>query len=219
MVQHRFPDTDLQALKQIATAVRVVFTTTCDELRDILEQLEVLVCDANAGLVIIDSIAYLTRKEFALDNIRKADYLSTLASLLKRTATRSSIPVLVTNQITTRFDEVTAEAYVTAALGNTWAHSVNIRLALHFAPGDGAGRLLSISKSPTAPYQIIPYQITQAGPIELDVAGDQAIGGRLAESSAHGARILNRNMADQAFSTYSGQHEAVLAAQSAQYYY
>ena len=48
------------------------------------------------------------------------------------------IPVLVTNQVTTKmeeFDFTDTNSYVTAALGNSWSHSVNTRLVLQYTPG------------------------------------------------------------------------------------
>ena len=55
------------------------------------------------------------------------------------------------------------------ALGNTWAHSVNTRLFLDVnAAGSNHGSLRSIhiTKSPTAPYSSVPFQLGAAGIME-----------------------------------------------------
>ncbi|XP_020603689.1 DNA repair protein RAD51 homolog 2-like [Orbicella faveolata] len=92
------------------------------------------------------------------------------------------IPVVVTNQITTRFvnarsssgsaafqdvDGADAEpddddsSHVTAALGNTWSHAVNTRLIVQYM--DERFRQVLISKSPVAPFASFVYTIHAQG--------------------------------------------------------
>ena len=56
------------------------------------------------------------------------------------------------------------------ALGNTWAHSVNTRLFLDVnakaGSNHGSLRSIHITKSPTAPYSSVPFQLGAAGIME-----------------------------------------------------
>jgi hypothetical protein len=62
------------------------------------------------------------------------------ASRLKYLAETFSIPVLVTNQVTTRIGGGGGGGgHLTAALGTLWAHAVNTRLVLELAQGGGPG--------------------------------------------------------------------------------
>lgn len=77
-----------------------------------------------------------------------------------------ALPVLVTNQVTSKYaprgDALVSqhEATVVAALGNTWSHSVNTRLVVEFA---AAERRLRIAKSPIAPPAAFFYRIDAGG--------------------------------------------------------
>lgn len=87
--------------------------------------------------------------------------LAEQAALLKQLAGDFSVPVLVTNQITTATGplvshahqarsevRVTAGQRLVAALGATWAHAVNTRVALLTRQGR---RWAEIVKSPACP--------------------------------------------------------------------
>ena len=56
--------------------------------------------------------------------------------MLKQLAEDFAIPVIVTNQMTTKWTDIASDTgdesneQLAAALGNTWAHSVNTRLEL-----------------------------------------------------------------------------------------
>jgi RAD51-like protein 1 len=72
------------------------------------------------------------------------------------------VPVVVTNQVTTRVgDGGHGEAVVTAALGNTWSHCVNTRLVLEYAAG--GRRRVRVTKSPVAPSSSFYFEIGAAG--------------------------------------------------------
>ena len=63
------------------------------------------------------------------------------AQAMKAAAEKFCIPVVVTNQITTRIKSADAQegcgSYITAALGTKWAHCVNTRVMLHQPNYDG----------------------------------------------------------------------------------
>jgi RAD51-like protein 1 len=65
--------------------------------------------------------------------------LSVQASRLKYLAEAFSIPILVTNQVTTYIGDSSGGGggggHLTAALGTLWAHAVNTRLVLESVQG------------------------------------------------------------------------------------
>ncbi|GCB61379.1 hypothetical protein scyTo_0004083 [Scyliorhinus torazame] len=94
--------------------------------------------------------------------------------------------VILTNQITTRLNQNRAAcsvpgsgvgdsllpedcgvspdgetSYATAALGNTWSHSVNTRLIMQYL--DYHSRQIIIAKSPLAPFALFVFTIQDAG--------------------------------------------------------
>ncbi|KAH7331749.1 hypothetical protein KP509_20G048900 [Ceratopteris richardii] len=98
------------------------------------------------------------------------------------------IPILVTNQVrissNSRFsvsrhneDADTMvhdpELQLTAALGPSWAHSVNIRIILESIGGQ---RFLKIAKSPLSPVTVHPYKVTNRG-LELIGRDNYTCGG------------------------------------------
>ncbi|XP_030786861.1 DNA repair protein RAD51 homolog 2 isoform X1 [Rhinopithecus roxellana] len=129
---------------------------TCDEVLQRIESLEEEIISKGIKLVIIDSVASVVRKEFDTQlqgNLKERNkFLAREASSLKYLAEEFSIPVILTNQITTHLSGALASqadlvsptddlslsegtsgsSCVIAALGNTWSHSVNTRLILQY---------------------------------------------------------------------------------------
>lgn len=99
-----------------------------------LQGLQTAVIALGINLIIIDSIAALVRADFGPQDIpQRQKLLGQQASALKLLAESFQIPVLVTNQITTKFNN-SSGGYDTGslvpALGPMWAHAVNTRLTL-----------------------------------------------------------------------------------------
>ncbi|XP_041353756.1 DNA repair protein RAD51 homolog 2-like [Gigantopelta aegis] len=181
---------DESTLKSLAENVYVDVQQTCSSLLKRLQCLEQDIISKRIKLVIIDSIASLVRKEFSTtlgQNLaNRTNFLSQEAAILKYTAEVFSIPIVVTNQITTRFGPQnrgtagqceTSEqslagdgSYVTVALGNTWSHSVNTRLILQYL--DGEKRQVMVAKSPISPFTAFIYTIQDQGIVE-DEGGAQ----------------------------------------------
>ncbi|KAL5009265.1 hypothetical protein ScPMuIL_014846 [Solemya velum] len=176
----RFPQyyTDEQLL-HLSSQVFVDTHQTCNSLIKRLETLEELIISKKVKLVILDSVASLVRKEYSSGMGRnmaeRTNFLSKQAAILKYLAEVFSIPVVVTNQITTRFGISEPEqmdegsfggdgGYVTAALGNTWSHCVNTRLILQYL--DGARRQVLVAKSPVAPFTTFIYTIQDCGIVQ-----------------------------------------------------
>ncbi|XP_025104918.1 DNA repair protein RAD51 homolog 2-like isoform X2 [Pomacea canaliculata] len=193
-----FKDDD--SLHQLVSNVYIDLIQTCKNLMNRLKNLEEDLISKNVRLLIVDSVASLVRKEFgSLQDgmMRRTDFLTAEAGLLKHIAETFSIPVVVTNQITTRFGITHAQSsdsssydklesgdgkktlgssvemdgedtYMTAALGNTWSHCVNTRLILQFLPE--RRRQMLVAKSPVAPFTCFDIIIKDEGVLQ-DVQG------------------------------------------------
>lgn len=159
--------------------VHVMVENTCASLLTRLKNLEEAVIRTGARLVVVDSIASLVRKEFDNKSLSKqVDLLSMEAALLKYIAEVFAIPVIVTNQVTTRGDSFASHAemgnYITAALGNTWAHSVNTRLVIEYS-AVASQRVITIRKSPLAVGGGCSYVIRPEGLVAVaEVSGPRS---------------------------------------------
>ncbi|XP_074811622.1 DNA repair protein RAD51 homolog 2 isoform X3 [Natator depressus] len=194
IAEHRFPnyfDTE-EKLFSMTRSIHLYRELTCDSVLKRIETLEEEIISKKVKLVIIDSVASVVRKEFDTklqgNLMERSNFLAREASLLKYLAEEFSIPVILTNQITTRLtngldiqadlvspaddmslSEVSGTSgskdrepsYVTAALGNTWSHSVNSRLILQYH--DLHTRQVLVAKSPVAPFSAFFYTIENSG--------------------------------------------------------
>ena len=136
------------------------------ELLDTLQQLQGAIIGGNIVLIIIDSIASMFRSEYGPDDVvRRQEHIGRVASTLKTLAESFNIPVLVTNQITTRIEK--GGSWLAPALGTTWSHAVNTRVTISADEPGEPGRSLRVSKSSFAPSIIVPYHVTVKG-LEVD---------------------------------------------------
>jgi RAD51-like protein 1 len=171
-----------EAAEALARNVVLFSPASSAELQQRLESLEATIIERGARLVIVDSIAALVRSEFGRERlVERQALLGEQAARLKVLAEAFRIPVLVTNQVTTKSGERAAfdaarsrdvapgadvDAVVSAALGTKWAHDVNLRLALE--QGDATGqRYVSIAKSSSAPPLRFPYEVRRHKRVRL----------------------------------------------------
>ncbi|XP_039924110.1 DNA repair protein RAD51 homolog 2 isoform X7 [Hirundo rustica] len=163
MAANRFPayfDSD-EKLLCMTRSIHLYRELTCSCVLKRIMSLEEEIISKKVKLIIIDSVASVVRKEFDTklqgNLAERSNFLTRGASVLKYLAEEFSIPVILTNQITTslscgpaiRADLVSPaddlslsegssvsgkrdSGCVTAALGNTWSHSVNTRLILQY---------------------------------------------------------------------------------------
>ncbi|XP_053458174.1 DNA repair protein RAD51 homolog 2 isoform X4 [Nycticebus coucang] len=158
IAESRFPSYFNTEEKLLLTSSKVHLyrELSCDEVLQRIESLEEEIISKGVKLVIIDSVASVVRKEFDTQlqgNLKERNrFLAREASSLKYLAEEFSIPVILTNQITTHLsgalasqadlvspaddlslsEDTSGSSCVTAALGNTWSHSVNTRLILQY---------------------------------------------------------------------------------------
>ena len=117
----------------------------------------------NVRLVVIDSMAFHFRHEFA-DFAQRARILQTLAQQLQALASQHSLAVVVMNQVTTKF-KPNSESYLTPALGESWAHAVTHRLMLYMEDKE---RIAYLYKSPSNASRKAAFRIVSRGIRDLD---------------------------------------------------
>ncbi|XP_054256222.1 DNA repair protein RAD51 homolog 2 isoform X1 [Indicator indicator] len=188
----RFPtyfDSD-EKLFCMTSSIHLYQELTCSSVLKRIMSLEEEIISKKVKLIIIDSVASVVRKEFDTklqgNLAERSNFLARGASVLKYLAEEFSIPVILTNQITTLLSNGLAiqpdlvspaddlflsegtsgsgkkeYSCVTAALGNTWSHSVNTRLILQYH--DLPTRQLLVAKSPVAPFSAFFYNIEKSG--------------------------------------------------------
>ncbi|XP_034416502.1 DNA repair protein RAD51 homolog 2 [Cyclopterus lumpus] len=170
IAQSRFPDHFgcKERVLQMAGRVHLFRELTCQNVLNRLDRLEEDIISTGAGLVILDSVASVVRKEFDTtlpgNLLHRSDMLGHEASTLKYLAHQFDIPVVLTNQVTTHVrgqGSAGDSALVTAALGNTWSHSVNTRLIVQYV--DARQRQMLIAKSPVAPFAVLNYTVEKQG--------------------------------------------------------
>eukprot|EP00501_MAST-03F_sp_TOSAG23-6_P000193 GSMAST32.ASY1.ANO1.196.1 assembled CDS len=109
--------------------------TTTDLMTNLGKEVESLIIEKSIKLIILDSVAFLARKDFLHGQLVKRQLmLGALASRLKYLAEMFHIPVIVTNQVFSDGNnknsfEMAGMTHI-PALGNTWSHCVNTRLFL-----------------------------------------------------------------------------------------
>ncbi|CAN0167514.1 unnamed protein product [Bubo scandiacus] len=215
VAESRFPtyfDSD-EKLFCMTRSIHLYRELTCGTVLKRIMSLEEEIISKKVKLIIIDSVASVVRKEFDTklqgNLAERSNFLARGASVLKYLAEEFSIPVILTNQITTSLSNGLAiqadlvspaddlslsevlvpngektlkelprelrgasgsgkreSGYVTAALGNTWSHSVNTRLILQYH--DLLTRQLLVAKSPVAPFSSFFYTIEKSGLVLQD---------------------------------------------------
>ncbi|XP_044916046.1 DNA repair protein RAD51 homolog 2 isoform X1 [Felis catus] len=172
IAESRFPryfNTE-EKLLLTSSKVHLYRELSCDEVLQRIESLEEEIISKRVKLVIIDSVASVVRKEFDAQlqgNMRERNkFLAREAATLKYLAEEFSIPVILTNQITTHLSGALASqadlvspaddlslsegpsgsSCVTAALGNTWSHSVNTRLIFQYLGSERRQNLTSTKR-------------------------------------------------------------------------
>ncbi|GAB1600694.1 DNA repair protein RAD51 homolog 2-like [Argonauta hians] len=165
-----------EQIKNLAENVLVDFHQTCDSLINRLQELEMDIISRKVKLLVVDSIASLVRKEYGgqleYNMAERANFLTKTAAILKDISESFQIPVIITNQITTKMATPQTDIragfpngmYTTVALGNTWSHSVNTRLIVEYV--DSVLKQVMVAKSPIAPFTSFYYTIQPEGIVQ-----------------------------------------------------
>ncbi|XP_025057149.1 DNA repair protein RAD51 homolog 2 isoform X4 [Alligator sinensis] len=108
IAEHRLPNYFVteEKLVSMTRSIHLYRELTCESVLKRIESLEEEIISKKVKLVIIDSVASVVRKEFDTklqgNLTERSNFLAREASLLKYLAEEFSIPVILTNQITTR---------------------------------------------------------------------------------------------------------------------
>ncbi|PNW88342.1 hypothetical protein CHLRE_01g025300v5 [Chlamydomonas reinhardtii] len=174
---------------EVLRRVAVSTPGSTEQLMQTVENLQHTVLQYRARLVVVDSIAALARTEYGNPSssgasgsvaggggglvgsiMDRQQVLGRIAASLKALAESLRIPVLVTNQVTTRIGGgggggpgppgSAANGTLTAALGAKWAHCVNLRLVLQRLQ---ERRFLKVAKSPSCANVVLEYVIGPTG--------------------------------------------------------
>jgi RAD51-like protein 2 len=113
----------------------------------------------NVRLIVIDSIAFHFRRDFD-DMALRARMLTGHAQDLLELAEQSDLAVVLTNQVTTKINNVTKASQLVPALGESWAHACTNRIMLNWR---GEERWAQLIKSPSQRGSAAPFCVTSAG--------------------------------------------------------
>ncbi|GBG24390.1 DNA repair protein RAD51-like 3 [Hondaea fermentalgiana] len=134
-----------RALKEIASAEDVLAKIHVCRVHNLVEQLSVAHCFADMlednpklRLIVVDSVAFHFRQDAGTNAGQRARVLSGHAQLLNALAAERNLALVVTNQMTVKFDQAApqrqsgdgASSYYAPALGEMWSHSVTNRVVL-----------------------------------------------------------------------------------------
>lgn len=159
-------------MNQLLQRVNIRRPTSSKELREEIESLQTSAVACKAVLVVIDSIAALSRKENMNERDRE-EFFVTQAANLKRLAELCNCAVVSTNhQQTTSTSTSGLHQSLTRnqwgeemlpVLGPTWHHCVSLRLTLSQS---SQGREVVVTKSPLTGPVAVKYKIVQSGVVE-----------------------------------------------------
>jgi RAD51-like protein 2 len=124
---------DTGAINTMLRRMHICRTYDAAEMYATIKQMEVfLQAHPRVRVLVVDSIAFCFRHEFADDAVQRARVLTDIAATLRRYGTNHNLVVVVTNHMTTRFDrnKENGAGWLAPALGETWAHQPSTQLRL-----------------------------------------------------------------------------------------
>jgi len=174
LLAERRPGAGPRDLEFMLRKMHVCRTYDATELFATLKQMEQFL-QAHRGVraLVVDSMAFYFRHEFADNQPQKARILMDIATMLRRYGAEHQLSIIVTNHMTTRFDRSMDEAsdngWLVPALGETWAHQPSTQLRLE--------RLSAGSFSSTPSGQpVVASPVHPLGKATLTKSVEQAVG-------------------------------------------
>ncbi|XP_016373138.1 DNA repair protein RAD51 homolog 2-like [Sinocyclocheilus rhinocerous] len=168
MAQARFPEffSVKERLLEMTSRVHIFRELACQDVLNRLEHLEEDIIVCRAGLLILDSVGSVVRKEF--DTSLQGN-LTFRSNLLKYLSQEFCIPVVLTNQITAHVGEkVHCPQWIQADEALLFHPSLMgcslISLMEAIAPSHSEMRKqIVIAKSPMAPFAMLSYTVQSEG--------------------------------------------------------
>lgn len=131
---------------------------SAEELRGVVELLEHSIRSLNAGIVVIDSIAFHMRHGVSQNERQRV--LQAIMHALIKLAHEYKVAIVVVNQAVVRPNAAGYEPGTAAALGESFAHMCSTRLVLGF---DSFDRCAWLVKSPKHPHSSATFAVAHAG--------------------------------------------------------
>lgn len=125
-------------LENVLRGMHVCRTYDAAELYATVKQLgHFLQTHRRVRAFIVDSLAFCFRHEFSENVPQRARILADIAGMLRRYSAELGVVVVVTNHMTTKFDNRSAHdvGWLSPALGETWAHQPGTQVRLERCHG------------------------------------------------------------------------------------
>merc|ERR1711972_931977 len=133
LAEHAMPSDAEGALQTMLRRMHICRTYDAVEMYATVKQMEsFLQSHPRVRVLVVDSIAFCFRHEFADNAVQRARVLTDIAATLRRYGTIYNLVVVITNHMTTRFDRASEDrvGWLAPALGETWAHQPSTQLRL-----------------------------------------------------------------------------------------
>uniref|UniRef100_A0A8D0C9G6 DNA repair protein RAD51 homolog 3 n=1 Tax=Salvator merianae TaxID=96440 RepID=A0A8D0C9G6_SALMN len=164
LIAKTHPEEDHQAALETFSLENIlshIYYFRCHDYVELLAQSHLLpdflAEHSKVRLIVIDGIAFPFRHNFE-DLSLRTRLLNGLAQQLIRIANDYMLSVVLTNQMTTRFEQ--NHSSLVPALGESWGHAATVRLILHW---DDRQRLATLYKSPNRKESTVPFCVTPHG--------------------------------------------------------
>jgi len=169
-------DVDAGCLEMVLQKMHICRTYDAAEMYATIKQLDkFLRTHRRVRAIVVDSIAFFFRHEFADNSAQRARVLTDIAATLRRYGTEHNLVIVVTNHMTTRFDKASGDngvGWLAPALGETWAHQPSTQLRFERQsgpPGSGPlGRATLTKSMEQAVGRSCFFKINEAGIRDVD---------------------------------------------------
>jgi hypothetical protein len=155
---------------KIIERVKIVRIKDMEDLRKLIYELEKLVAESSANLVILDSIAFLLHDSVS----RSKTYYASIYETTEKLTTISKyyhIPIVVTNRTTHMMAHLSPSPNLHGSqplLGYLWLYCCNIKLGTHLVGDSKEVYEMVILKSPFSTAHRLGYSIQNSGLVPRD---------------------------------------------------
>jgi len=183
------------ALEAVLRRMHVCRTYDAAEMYSTVKQLGTfLQSHRNVRVLVLDSIAFCFRHEFADNTAQRARVLTDIAATLRQYGKEHQLVIVLTNHMTARFDRSSnsSDGWLAPALGETWAHQPSTQLRFERQPVGAAplgfrplGRATLTKSIDQQVGRSCLFDITEAGIRDPDSSGAVGPGDMAAALGQH----------------------------------